>query len=180
MRMHFMPDGSELAVAHGSQGEFLLRLRTRADHAKHLRTLRHQFHGTLYLLCRQCRKHGWSPRLSFATEASTHEQSNHADIFFRDAEHFCHVAAPIGYSLRGVMQRELIAIPLRDGGVSLHGIVMVDWRGVGLFYFYFGLCEPGIHITPACIARFAVVLSGIGLGKTGFKVELGRLGVIAR
>src|ERR1041385_4845221 len=117
--MYFMADSGEFTVACGAQAQLLLCTRTRADHTKHLRALRHQFHGTLYLLCCQRSKHHWGPGLTFRAKTSAHKQSNHTHIVFRNAEHFCHVTAPIADSLLCVMQRKFVAIPLRDCRVHL-------------------------------------------------------------
>ena len=78
-----------------------------------------------------------------------------------------------GDVLAGIVHKELIALPLRNGGVRFHGIVVLNGRGIDLIDLDLGLLQAAFHIAKTQVARNSSVLAGIRRRKSCDEIELG-------
>src|SRR5205085_11796442 len=76
--------------------------------------------------------------------------------------------------LSRVVNGEPVPVPMGNGGMRFHGIVMLDRCCVDLIDRYRRLMQSVFHISKTEIARFAVVRSGMRRRKTGLEVQLRR------
>ena len=81
-----------------------------------------QFHGTPQF----ARGHGihraMGPWKELAAESGSKKARNHAHILHRNAKRLRHHHAMIHDALRGLIHRQVVAIPYGDRGVQLYGL----------------------------------------------------------
>ena len=148
VRKHFMTDRRQLSVAARSQQHALLGERPAADRSEHLRSDQRELYRPLELPRGDRGQNHVRPHRALATEASTDERRNDAHIIRRNAERLGDRLAHARDILRGVVEREPIAVPTRDGGVRLHWMVMLHRRRVHRLDADFRLRNSGLEIAP--------------------------------
>ena len=111
------------------------------------------------------------PGGALGAEASADEGVLEVDIFDGNAEGAGDGHAVADDVLGGVVDVEVVAIPRGEGGVRLHGVVVLEWGGVGDFDFFGGLGEGGSDISAlgfgsakARIAGFSEAAGEVQLG----------------
>src|SRR4051794_3358449 len=109
--MHLMANGCELSIASCPERNALLRSRTRAHRAKHLRTFECKFYRAPHIPRCECRDQHMRPRMPLAAEASPDKLRDYAHVLFWDSEDARQFLLVAGDVLRGVVQRKPIAIP---------------------------------------------------------------------
>ena len=98
------------------------------------------------------------------------------DVVERDVEDAGERLLDAGDVLGGVVDVELFAFPPGDGGVGLHGVVVLDGGGVGLVEVDGGLGEAGGEVAAVVAGRLlAGVLGPAGFAEAAVEVELGGL-----
>ena len=121
--MHVMLHRRERAVALGADHNMLVRLGAATDRAEHLGPLKNKLHRSIDDLRRHGSEHHMGPRGAFAAKAAAGVRAKNPHVVVGNSEGARDGLLYAGNVLRRIMQRELLSIPLRDGGVRLHGIV---------------------------------------------------------
>src|SRR5579859_7875677 len=103
-----------------------------------------RLNGPLDLLRRQRRQNHMRPDLALATESAAVKEGDDVYVFLRDAEDLRGALLNSADVLGGVVKQQAIAVPLRDGGVRLHGIVMMNGGGVDGVDLHVGRRQSGV------------------------------------
>ena len=172
--VHDVANGSQFALAGCSDRELLVRHRTRADRPEHLRAFQHQLYGPVGLSRSQGRQHHVRPTRPLAAESTANEEGDDADIFRRDTKCFASWLLASRNILRRIMDGQLVAVPFRDRGVRLHGIVVLDGSRVDFVDLDGRLTKAFVHVAPTDVSRFVAVLAGVGRGETCHEIEFRR------
>src|SRR5947209_5353818 len=175
-----MTDDGKLALASGADKKFLMCPWPRAHGAKHLRPLQCQLHRTLHLPRRHRRQRNVRPDLPFASESPANKERDHMHVVLWDTKDLRQRTLHASDVLAGVMQSKAVAIPLSDGGVRLHRIVMLNGRGVNLVDLHFRLCDAGFNVAPTEVAGNASVAASVGRRESGLEVQFRRRSFITR
>jgi hypothetical protein len=160
----------QLAVAVGAQSDLLDGVWPVAVPGEHLGARVDHLDRALELARRHRRQRRVVVRLERGAEGAAHERRHHADVLGRHAQAFCQMLLHAEDLLRLVEDRELIALPERDGRVRLDRVVVVDRNAV----LRLDLDRRGLH-RGAGLPRglpFAVAGSGCARSSTVAKSEL--------
>src|ERR1700681_2105420 len=176
--MNLVANCGQLSVTGSAQSQVLMSLGPCSDWAKHLRSVEHEFHGTVGLLRGHRCQNDVRPHLPLATKTTTHEERSHMNFIFWNTESLCERALHARNVLARVVQYKTVAIPLSNGGVGLHWVVVLDRSRVNLVDLNFSLAKSGIGITETHISWDVIVSAGVGRGKSSHKIQFGRRLVI--
>src|SRR5690348_10453080 len=132
----------------GAQRDALLGARTAANGTEHLPPRQNQLHRPTYLAGRHRRQGLMRPWTAFASESAAGKVGDHAHLVRREAEIARDGIADARYALRRLIQRQRIAVPLRDRTVHLHRIVIFERRHIGLVDRHRGPGKPPLHVPP--------------------------------
>ena len=124
-----------------------------ADRAEHLLAAEGELTGFCTTAAAMAAEDDVRPDGAFGAEAAADEWALDVDVFGRDGEGAGEGRAVAGDALGGVVDVELVAVPRGDGGVRLHGVVVLDRRGVGLVDGDGGLGERGVGIAAVRVRR---------------------------
>ncbi len=168
--------GLELAVGGGGELDVVVGVGALADGAEHLVAVEHEFDG----LADDARGHGGErhvrPGRALGAEAAAGVGALDADVVEGDVEDLGDRHLDAGDVLGGVVEVELFALPPGDGGVGLHGIVVLDGGDVGLVDGDAGLGEAGGDVAALVAGGLLAGLLGpAGFGEAALEVELGGL-----
>src|SRR6185437_7243047 len=133
-----MKDRREFSVGGSAEANFLAGLRTMSAGAEHLLAREVQLDRTPYLPGRDCAQHRMRPDEPLATETSTNEWRNNVDLLLRHSQCLRHSIARSHHPLRGLIERQFIAILFRHGCRRLHRVVMFKRGAIGGLVFHCG------------------------------------------
>ena len=79
-----------------------------------------------------------------------------------------------------IVQSQLMTVPLRDGSVRLHGIVVLNRRDTKRADRHLGCRQAGFHIAPTLLSGFAGVRVRIRVRRAAQEIECGGTSLVSR
>src|SRR6185503_19792323 len=122
--------GAQRSVLHRPDLEMLSREWARADDAEHLPASEHDLYGALRVPRRHRGEYDVRPCGAFRSKRAAGELRDNVHLLFRHAHRPGDDAPNAVDELRRVVQRELVALPLRDRRMWLDRIVRLDRRAI--------------------------------------------------
>ena len=112
-------DDCDRAVPLGTDADVLASRITVADGEVFRLTVEHELNGAASLLGEECSNDGVLPGNLLATKTTTHVMLDDADGVFGQVERFGNFLTDFEYGLRGIPQRQAVAIPGDGAAVGL-------------------------------------------------------------
>ena len=163
--------GEELALFGGADFEGVDGLGALAYGAEHLLALEDELDGLAGELGGHGGERDVRPGAALGAEASAGVGALDADVVEGDVEEAGHGGLDAGDVLGGVVEVKLFALPPGDGGVGLHGVVVLDGGDVGLLVDDGGLGEGGGEVAAVVPwGLFAGVLGPAGFAEATHEV----------
>ena len=159
--MSVVHDGREAAVARGAEGDALDRVRAVADAVIHLAPRQHHLDRPPGYAGAERRQRHMRPGAQCRAEGTADERRDDADVLRRNAEHGGDLVGRVVHPLRLVPQGQAVAVPRRDRGVHLDGIVVLARDHVGLVDLDLGRRERAFGIAAPRFRRPALALVGL-------------------
>ena len=154
-------DGGEAAVARCAEGDALDRVRAVADAVIHLAPRQHHLDRPPRDARAERRQRHMRPGAQPRAEGAADEGRDDADVLGRNAEHGGDLVGRVVHPLRLVPEGQAVAVPGRDGGVHLDGVVVLARDHVGLVDLDLGARERSFGIAAPSLWRPCLSLIGL-------------------
>jgi hypothetical protein len=163
----------ELAIGCGGELDVLEGVGAGAYGAEHLFAAEDEFDWTLGDPGGHRGEDGVGPDVAFGAEAAADIGALDVDVGGWDGEGMGQRTLHAADALGGIVDVELVAVPGGDGGVRLHGVVILDRCGVDLIDDHGGFGEGGFGV--AAVRGFASALGGASILEQRVEAEFGGL-----